>query len=70
MLDMGTGGGEFLSSLAPFPPYTCATEAYPPNVPIAKARLEPLGIEVFQISEDNFLPIPDNTLDLVINRHE
>ena len=70
MLDMGTGGGEFLSSLDPFPPYTCATEAYPPNVPIAKARLEPLGIEVFQIGEDNFLPIQDNTFDLVINRHE
>jgi len=70
MLDMGTGGGEFLSSLAPFPSYTCATEAYPQNVSIAKAKLEPLGIEVFQISEDNILPILDNTLDLVINRHE
>ena len=70
MLDMGTGGGEFLSLLAPFPSYTCATEAYLPNVPIAKARLEPLGIEVFQISEDNILPILDCSLDLIINRHE
>ena len=36
MLDMGTGGGEFLSMLTPYPPTICATEAYPPNVPIAK----------------------------------
>lgn len=37
-LDMGTGGGEFLSSLAPLPPECWATEAYPPNLPIAAAR--------------------------------
>ncbi|KAF6591680.1 SAM-dependent methyltransferase, partial [Paenibacillus sp. EKM208P] len=46
MLDMGTGGGELLSRLRPFPEIVCATEAYAPNVPIAKARLEPLGVRV------------------------
>lgn len=25
LLDMGTGGGEFLSTLSPLPKYTCAT---------------------------------------------
>lgn len=33
MLDMGTGGGELLSMLRPFPEEICATEAYKPNVP-------------------------------------
>src|SRR5712692_8615791 len=46
LLDMGTGGGELLSSLQPLPPHTCATEGYAPNVPIARQRLEPLGVQV------------------------
>jgi hypothetical protein len=45
MLDMGTGGGERLS---PPPPQTVATEAWPPSVPVAAARLRPLGIAVVQ----------------------
>lgn len=69
LLDMGTGGGEFLSSL-PVPTNTCATEAYPPNVQIAKDCLEPLGIHVFEIDEDNNLPFDDESFDLIINRHE
>jgi 2-polyprenyl-3-methyl-5-hydroxy-6-metoxy-1,4-benzoquinol methylase len=39
MLDMGTGGGEFLSSLSPLPANTCATEGYEPNIPVARNRL-------------------------------
>ncbi|MBY8984630.1 MAG: hypothetical protein KGD65_06175 [Candidatus Lokiarchaeota archaeon] len=31
LLDMGTGGGEFLATLAPLPKHTCATEGYEPN---------------------------------------
>ncbi|GAB1766897.1 hypothetical protein PMEGAPL125_33170 [Priestia megaterium] len=38
-LVMGTGGGEFLSLLQPFPRVMYATEGYKPNVPIAKKRL-------------------------------
>src|SRR5204863_4615766 len=41
LLDMGTGGGEFLSSLHPLPKHTCATEGYVPNVSVARQRLEP-----------------------------
>ncbi len=70
MLDMGTGGGEFLSNL-PFLPYiTCATEGYPPNVPIARQRLGPLGVRVFEVHSDDDLPFEDRAFDLVINRHE
>ncbi len=46
MLDMGTGGGEFLSALRPLPPDTHATEGWAPNIPVARERLEPLGIAV------------------------
>lgn len=70
MLDMGTGGGEFLSSLDFLPEEVCATEGYAPNIPIAKKNLEPMGISVFAVDEDSCLPFPDKHFDLVINRHE
>lgn len=70
LLDMGTGGGEFLSLLSPLPTHTCTTESYPPNVPIAQQRLEPLGVKVFEITDDTHLPFKDNEFDLIINRHE
>ncbi|MEG9298509.1 class I SAM-dependent methyltransferase [Mangrovibacillus sp. Mu-81] len=70
MLDMGTGGGEMLSKFQPLPPITCATEGYAPNFPIAKQRLEPLGVKVKEIKEDNLLPYEGNSFDLVINKHE
>ncbi len=59
LLDMGTGGGEFLASLAPLPALTCATEGYAPNVPVARARLEPLGVQVaaMEDSESNSFAI-------------
>ncbi|HUF37359.1 MAG TPA: hypothetical protein VMN57_02450 [Anaerolineales bacterium] len=71
LLDMGTGGGEFFSTLHPFPPFTCVTEAYPPNALIARRRLEPLGVLVFEIEEDDpALPFADGQFELVANRHE
>jgi len=71
VLDMGTGGGEFLASnFQPFPKHTCATEAFEPNVPIAKKRLEPLGVKVFQIYDESDLPFKDEEFELVINQHE
>jgi SAM-dependent methyltransferase len=69
LLDLDTGGGEFLSSLQPLPPETCATEGHPPNVPAAKARLEPLGVKVVDTHAMTRLPFPDEAFDLVINRH-
>lgn len=70
MLDMGTGGGEFLSMLRPFPKTIYATEGYKPNVSIAKNRLEPLGVKVVEIADDNFLPFENRFFDLIINKHE
>jgi SAM-dependent methyltransferase len=70
LLDMGTGGGEFLSSLHPLPKHTCATEGYAPNVPVAQQRLEPLGIKVYQVDDPHHLPFAECEFDLVINRHE
>ncbi|MEF3307250.1 methyltransferase domain-containing protein [Paenibacillus sp. GYB003] len=70
LLDMGTGGGELLSKLAPFPERTFATECYPPNVPIARKRLEPLGAVVVPVENDDALPFEDGRFDLILNRHE
>ncbi len=69
VLDLGTGGGERLASLAPLPAHAVATEAYPPNVPVARARLEPLGVEVRQVTDDELLPVADAEFDLVLDRH-
>jgi SAM-dependent methyltransferase len=81
LLDMGTGGGEQLSRLEPRPARTVATEAWLPNVPVAAARLGPLGIPVIQDegAPDNMtqhgssrgrLPFRDGAFALVANRHE
>ncbi len=70
LLDIGTGGGEFLSTFAPLPPSTYATEAFAPNVGIARARLEPLGVRVLSMREDQRIDLPANSVDLVLDRHE
>jgi SAM-dependent methyltransferase len=81
MLDMGTGGGERLSRLGARAPRTVATEAWPPNVPVAAERLRPLGIPVIhdEGAPDNDkqagvgrgrLPFLDGAFGLVANRHE
>lgn len=71
LLDMGTGGGEFLLTLNH--PYnrTSVTEAYPPNIELCKSLLAPKGISVYPVLEDNILTnVKDNYFDIVINRHE
>jgi SAM-dependent methyltransferase len=69
MLDMDTGGGEFLAELPHLPALTWATENWEPNISIAEARLNRLGIEVTQMGENDSLPFPDGTFDLILNRH-
>lgn len=70
MLDMGTGGGELLSYLRPYPQHIKATEGYQPNVSVAKNRLEPLGVTVLPFEEDHDLPLENEEFDLIINRHD
>jgi len=71
VLDMDTGGGEVFARFAPFPPVAYATEAYAPNISIARARLEPLGVQVVPLEGDEprQLPFADDTFDLALNRH-
>ncbi|MER6312441.1 SAM-dependent methyltransferase [Streptomyces sp. NPDC001581] len=66
LLDIDTGGGEFLASLAPLPPGAVATENWQPNLPLARQRLSPLGVEVHRTSGLNLPPGP---FDLILNRH-
>ena len=70
LLDMGTGGGEFLLTLGHPPAMTTVTEGYPPNAELCRERLSPLGIRVVEADGEDPLPLPDNAFDLVINRHE
>jgi hypothetical protein len=82
MLDMGTGGGEWLSSLQVRAPVTVATESWPPNVGVAAAKLHALGVPVVQDegATDNLrqgredprgrLAFTAEAFDLVTNRHE
>jgi len=69
ILDVGTGGGEILALLWPFPAHTVATEGWLPSVPIARKRLEPLGAKVVAADESGKLPFADEEFDLVLNRH-
>jgi SAM-dependent methyltransferase len=86
LLDMGTGGGEWmagwLSGRPTRPAMTVATECWPPNVPVAAGRLKPFGVTVVRAegAADNIdqgpddrsgrLPFRSGRFDVVINRHE
>ncbi len=70
LLDIGTGGGEFLLTLKhPFK-NTSVTEAYPPNIELCKKVLSPLGITVYPVEDEQLKDVPDANFDIVINRHE
>lgn len=80
VLDMGTGGGEFLSTIQPLPGLTVATEAHPPNWTMAAKQLGPRGVSVVAVdpaqdnnqpgNEGGALPFGSESFNLVINRHE
>ena len=69
LLDIDTGGGEFLLSLGHPYENTAATENYPPNVQLCKETLLPLGINFQQADSKGKLPFEDARFDVVINRH-
>lgn len=69
LLDIDTGGGEFLLSLGHPCRFISATEAYPPNVLLCEKKLPKLGID-FRFAEGNgTLPFENEKFDIVINRH-
>ncbi|MGT2772250.1 class I SAM-dependent methyltransferase [Streptococcus marimammalium] len=69
LLDMETGGGEFLLSLKH--PYhkTAAIEGYPPNVDYCKKLLLPLGIDLKEADGAAPLPFEDESFNVITNRH-
>ena len=69
LLDIDTGGGEFLLSLGHPVDKTSATEGYAPNVQLCKETLLPLGIDFREADGTANLPFENETFDIVINRH-
>lgn len=77
-LDLGTGGGERLTALVKGlnphqqPTNLIATEGWEPNVPVAREQLAPLGIDVLAHDSErgDRLPLRDDSVDLVMCRHE
>lgn len=69
LLDIDTGGGEFLLSLGHKPENTYATEGYPPNYALCRETLEPMGIHLACVADGDPFPWAENYFDLVINRH-
>lgn len=69
LLDIDTGGGEFLLSLRHPYDVTSATEGYPPNVKLCEKKLIPLGIDFREMSRYDTMPFDDDSFDIVINRH-
>lgn len=68
-VDVQTGGGEVLSEVPTLAPDTYATEGWPPNLALARRRLEPLGVKVVEAADDAPLPFTDDTFDLAVSRH-
>ena len=69
ILDLDTGGGEFLLSLGHPLSLTAATEHFAPNVELCRQTLLPLGVDFRDAAADGPLPFPDGCFDLVLNRH-
>ncbi len=68
-MDIETGGGEVLATVAHPPPVLVATESWPPNVTIARARLRAVGGHVVAVADTPTLPFADAAFDLVVSRH-
>jgi SAM-dependent methyltransferase len=72
-LDLQTGGGEVLAEVLakmPRPPgLVAATESWPPNAEIARRNLSPYGASVFGVDDEDELPFPAGSFELVVSRH-
>ncbi|WP_299959619.1 methyltransferase domain-containing protein [uncultured Modestobacter sp.] len=72
-LDVQTGGGEVyaaaLTRAARRPARVAATESWPPNLALARARLARWDGAVAEAPDAGPLPFPDAAFDLVSSRH-
>ena len=68
-LDIETGGGEVLATVARPPALLVATEGWWPNVEAARRTLQPLGARVVAAADSPTLPFTDASFDLVVSRH-
>ena len=68
-LDIETGGGEVLASVARAPRLLVATESWSPNVAIARRNLAPIGAHVVAVADVPTLPFADGAFELVVSRH-
>jgi SAM-dependent methyltransferase len=73
VLDVQTGGAEVfagaLGSLEHPPAVVAATESWPPNLAIARAKLQPFGGTVVEAADDAPFPFGDDAFELVTSRH-
>jgi SAM-dependent methyltransferase len=73
VLDIQTGGGELLAEVLGrtnrVPADVAATEAWPPNVAVARRNLTPVGGRVCETGNTADLPFERDSFDLVISRH-
>jgi Methyltransferase domain len=79
LLDIDTGGGEWLASLRERAPHTVATESWPPNFAVARERLRELAVDVVEAEpvsnnlrqgdDEPALPFANDSFDLVTARH-
>lgn len=68
LLDLETGGGEFLL-LGALPTDTVTTQGWPLNLPVARQALAPHGIPVEPWAPGTSLPFESGRFDLVHSRH-
>jgi SAM-dependent methyltransferase len=68
-LDIQTGGGEVLATMARTPAVLVATESWPPNIERARRTLGPRGAWVVAVADDGGLPFSADAFDLIVSRH-
>jgi SAM-dependent methyltransferase len=68
-LDIQTGGGEVLAQVPHPPPVLVATEAWLPNVAVARRNLAPLGAGVIAADDQAGMPFRAGSFDLAVSRH-
>lgn len=73
VLDVQTGGGEVLGGALEragrVPGRVAATESWPPNLEVARARLAAFGATVEHAADEGALPFAGGSFELVVSRH-